>query len=58
MATQFTQDKNAFIADLISKGTDRKDIEVKYTAGGVVVVHPIVGEDGKPHLVKTNFKKS
>jgi len=57
MSTKFTTDKNAFVQDLLSKGIDRKDIDVKYTASGAVVVYAVIGEDGKPHLVKTTFKK-
>jgi len=57
MSTQYTSDKNAFVQELIGRGYARKDISVKYTASGAVVEYPVIGDDGKPHLIKTTFKK-
>jgi hypothetical protein len=51
----YTETANAFIEYLIKEGYTRADIFTKFVKGGKQVVYPVIGEDGRPHLVKKTF---
>ena len=57
MASKHAQDSASYKASLIAQGVDKKDIVRDFVAVGAVVYHPVIGEDGKPHMVRKVFKK-
>ena len=57
MASKHAQDYASYKASLIAQGVDKKDIVRDFVAVGAVVYHPVIGEDGKPHMVRKVFKK-
>lgn len=52
----YTADANQFVDQLVKNGYDKNDIFTKYVTGGKVVIYPVIGPDGKPHLEKKTFK--
>jgi len=52
----YTTQANAFIDDLVANGYDKKDIQSHFVTKGKQVIWPVIGEDGKPHLMKKTFK--
>lgn len=57
MASKHAQDSASYKASLIAQGVDKKDIIRDFVAVGAIVYHPVIGEDGKPHMVRKVFKK-
>jgi hypothetical protein len=57
MASKHAQDSASYKASLIAQGVDKKDIVRDFVAVGAVVYHPVIGEDGKPHMARKVFKK-
>lgn len=57
MASKHAQDSASYKASLIAQGVDKKDIVRDFVADGAIVYHPVIGEDGKPHMVRKVFKK-
>lgn len=57
MASKHAQDSASYKASLIAQGVDKNDIVRDFVAVGAIVYHPVIGEDGKPHMVRKVFKK-
>ena len=54
--TEYTQNANDFINDLISSGIEKKDIHSHFVSKGKQVLWPYIGEDGKPHINTKTFR--
>lgn len=55
----YTDEKTEFKAKLLEENPHltKDDIYTKFVTGGVQIVWPVIGKDGKPHLEKKTFKK-